>query len=79
MLAKIIKTGYKTLDLINYFTCGEDEVRAWAIKAGWMAPPSSRCNPRRFREGFIMPEIMKYEDFVKCGSEAECKVSGKYS
>jgi len=38
MLAKIIKTGYKTLDLINFFTCGEDEVRAWTIKDGWKAP-----------------------------------------
>ena len=24
MLPKIIKTGYTTLELINYFTCGED-------------------------------------------------------
>ena len=79
MLAKIKKTGYKTLDLINYFTCGADEVRAWTIKDGWMAPQAAGVIHGDFEKGFIMAEIMKYEDFVKCGSEAECKVTGKYS
>jgi len=53
MLAKIIKTGYKTLDLINYFTCGEDEVRAWTIKNGWMAPQAAGVIHGDFEKGFI--------------------------
>nr|VZI43137.1 unnamed protein product [Spirometra erinaceieuropaei] len=31
-LPKIIQTGYKTLQLIYFFTAGEDEVRAWTIQ-----------------------------------------------
>jgi ribosome-binding ATPase YchF (GTP1/OBG family) len=38
MINKIIKTGYQTLHLINFFTSGEDEVRAWTIREGAKAP-----------------------------------------
>jgi obg-like ATPase 1 len=31
-IPKVIKTGYQTLDLIHFFTCGADEVRAWTIR-----------------------------------------------
>ena len=37
-MSRIIKTGYKTLDLIYFFTAGEDEVRAWTIRQGTKAP-----------------------------------------
>lgn len=32
ILPRIIVTGYKTLQLIYYFTAGHDEVRAWTIR-----------------------------------------------
>jgi len=38
MMSRIIRTGYKTLDLIYFFTAGADEVRAWTIKEGLKAP-----------------------------------------
>jgi len=38
MISKIIKTGYKALELIYFFTAGEDEVRAWTIRDGSKAP-----------------------------------------
>lgn len=28
--------------------------------------------------GFIRAEVMKYDDFVKLGSEAACKLAGKF-
>ena len=28
--------------------------------------------------GFICAEIMSYDDFIECGSEAEAKKQGKY-
>lgn len=37
-LPRIIKAGYDALDLIYFFTAGEDEVRAWTIKKGFKAP-----------------------------------------
>ena len=35
---RIIKTGYKSLDLIYFFTAGADEVRAWTLRADSKAP-----------------------------------------
>ena len=35
-LPKVIKQGYKTLQMIN-FTAGQDEVRAWSIRDGTLA------------------------------------------
>lgn len=32
MVNKIIKQGFKLLDLIYYFTCGADEVKCWTIR-----------------------------------------------
>lgn len=31
-LDKIVKTGYKALQLEYFFTCGKDEVKAWTIQ-----------------------------------------------
>lgn len=30
-LDKIIKTGYTELNLMYFFTCGEDEVKSWTV------------------------------------------------
>ena len=32
ILPRIIKAGYKTLNLVHFFTVGPDEVRAWTIQ-----------------------------------------------
>lgn len=38
MMSRIIRTGYRTLDLIYFFTAGADEVRAWTIREGTKTP-----------------------------------------
>lgn len=40
-LGKITTAGYASLDLIRYFTCGPDEVRAWTIRRGTKAPQAA--------------------------------------
>lgn len=40
-LGKITQAGYASLDLIRYFTCGPDEVRAWTIRKGTKAPQAA--------------------------------------
>jgi len=76
-MPKIIKTGYKILDLIYFFTAGEDEVRCWTVRQGAKAPQAAGVIHTDFEKGFICAEVMKYEDFVEAGSEAECKAQGK--
>lgn len=77
VLNKIIKTGYKVLDLIYYFTAGEDEVRCWTVREGSKAPQAAGVIHTDFEKGFISADVMKYDDFVEAGSEAECKAKGK--
>lgn len=77
MLSKIIKTGYKALDLIYYFTAGEDEVRCWTIRDGTKAPQAAGVIHTDFEKGFICADVMRYEDFVEAGSETEVKARGK--
>lgn len=31
-----------------------------------------------FEKGFIAAEIMSYDDFIRCGTEAAVKAEGKY-
>lgn len=78
MIPKIINTGYETLNLIHFFTCGKDEVRCWTVKKNSKAPKAAGVIHTDFELGFICAEVMKYEDFVELGSEAEVKKEGKY-
>uniref|UniRef100_A0A8D2NGI0 Obg-like ATPase 1 n=1 Tax=Zonotrichia albicollis TaxID=44394 RepID=A0A8D2NGI0_ZONAL len=77
-LAKIIKAGYAALQLEYFFTAGPDEVRAWTIRKGTKAPQAAGKIHTDFEKGFIMAEVMKYEDFKGEGSEAAVKAAGKY-
>ena len=78
VLEKIITTGYKTLLLCYFFTAGEDEVKCWTIQIGTTAPKAAGRIHTDFEKGFIMAEVMKYEDFKENGSELAVKAAGKY-
>ncbi|XP_072381884.1 obg-like ATPase 1 [Diabrotica undecimpunctata] len=77
-LDKIIVQGYKTLQLEYFFTAGADEVKAWTIQKGTKAPQAAGRIHTDFEKGFIMAEVMKFQDFKEEGSEAACKAAGKY-
>lgn len=78
-LDKLIKSGYKLLNLITYFTAGVTEVRAWTITDGWKAPKAASVIHTDFEKGFIKAEVMKYADFEELKSEQACKEAGKLS
>ncbi|XP_066586905.1 adenylate kinase 9 [Prorops nasuta] len=77
-LDKIIVQGYKALQLQYFFTAGHDEVKAWTIQKGTKAPQAAGKIHTDFEKGFIMAEVMKYDDFKNEGSEAAVKAAGKY-
>ncbi len=45
-LPKIITTGFKAIQLIYFFTAGEDEVKCWQIRKGTKAPQARRTSMR---------------------------------
>lgn len=77
-LDKLIRSAYKLLHLITYFTAGVQEVRAWTIKDGWKAPQAAGVIHTDFEKGFIKAEVIAYEDYVKYGSEVAAKENGKW-
>ena len=74
---RVIRSSYKLLNLITYFTAGVKEVRAWTILRGTKAPGAAGVIHSDFEKGFIRAEVIKYDDFTKYGSEAAVKEAGK--
>lgn len=77
-LDKIILQGYKALHLQYFFTAGHDEVKAWTIQKGTKAPQAAGKIHTDFEKGFVMAEVMKFDDFKEEGSESAVKAAGKY-
>lgn len=75
-LHRLIKAGYKLLGLTNYFTVGEKETRSWTIPIGAKAPQAAGVIHSDFERGFIRAEVISYEDYIKCQSEAVAKEKG---
>jgi GTP-binding protein YchF len=78
-VSRLIRSAYALLNLATYFTAGVQEVRAWTITKGFTAPQAAGVIHTDFEKGFIRAEVIKYEDFVKLGTEAACKEAGKLS
>lgn len=76
-VARLITSTYRLLNLATYFTAGVQEVRAWTITKGMLAPQAAGVIHSDFEKGFIRAEVIKYADFTKFGSEAACRDNGK--
>ena len=75
-LNSVIREGYKLLDLITFFTAGEQEVRAWTVRKGTKAPQAAGKIHSDIERGFIRAEVIKYEDLIREGSMQACKEKG---
>jgi GTP-binding protein YchF len=76
-LARFIRTAYGLLDLISFFTVGEDEVRAWTIKRGAKARQAAGRIHSDLERGFIRAEVIPYTVFMEYGSEQAVKDAGR--
>ncbi|MGH7825272.1 MAG: redox-regulated ATPase YchF [Candidatus Binatia bacterium] len=74
---RFIRASYHLLNLISFFTTGEDEVRAWTITQGTVARKGAGRIHSDIERGFIRAEVIAYNEFVALGSEAKCKEAGK--
>lgn len=76
-VSRLIRAAYSLLNLETYFTAGIQEVKAWTFHKGTKAPQAAAIIHTDFEKGFIRAEVIKYEDYVKYGSEAACREAGK--
>ena len=77
-LNRVVRAGYKLLNLSTYFTAGVKEVRAWTIPVGATAPQAAGVIHSDFEKGFIRAEVIAYEDFIACKGEQGAKDAGKW-
>jgi GTP-binding protein YchF len=76
-LNRLIRAGYKLLDLVTYFTVGPKEARAWTITRGTKGPAAAGVIHTDFEKGFIRAETIAYDDYVALGGENGAKDAGK--
>ncbi len=76
-VTRLIKAAYRLLNLQTYLTAGVQEVRAWTFLEGYKAPQCAGVIHTDFEKGFIRAEVIKYDNFIKYGSETACKEAGK--
>ena len=67
----------KALGLISFLTVGEDEVRQWLVRRGSAAPVAAGVIHSDLQRGFIRAEVIKYDELMEHGAEAELKKLGK--
>lgn len=77
-LNRVVRAGYKLLNLATYFTAGVKEVRAWTIPVGASAPQAAGVIHSDFEKGFIRAEVIAYQDFIDYKGEQGAKDAGKW-
>lgn len=75
-LERLIKASYDLLDLITFFTANENELRAWAIPKGTLAPRAAGKVHSDMERGFIRAEVVRYEDLMSMGSLKRAREQG---
>jgi ribosome-binding ATPase len=72
-LNRLIRATYDLLGLIQFFTAGEPEVRAWTIRKGAPAVKAAGAIHSDIEKGFIRAEVVRWDDLVAAGSVAAAK------
>ncbi len=76
-LDRLIVAGYKLLNLITYFTSGEQETRAWTVTRGTLGPDAAGVIHTDFVKGYIKADVASVADFVELGGWPGVKDKGK--
>ncbi len=81
---RIIQGVFSLLSRIVFFTVGEDEVKAWVIPDGSVAPKAAAAIHRDFERGFIKAEVVNFDDMIQLKgnwgdirSHAKLRLEGK--
>ena len=75
-LPELTRKAYEVLDLISFFTTGEDETRAWTIRRGAKAPEAAGVIHTDFEKNFIRAEVISCQELLASGSWQLTKQKG---
>jgi ribosome-binding ATPase YchF (GTP1/OBG family) len=76
-VGSLIRAVYHLLGLRTYLTTGEQETRAWTIRAGDKAPAAAGVIHSDFERGFIAAETVHFDDLIRLGSFPKAREAGK--
>ena len=72
-LDRIVRATYALLGLVSFFTVGPDECRAWTVRKGATAQQAAGEIHSDLERGFIRAEVVRWDDLLRAGGEAEAK------
>ena len=75
-LDQVVGAAWRLLDLLTFFTTGEDETRAWEVRRGATAPEAAGRIHSDLERGFIRAEVIAYDDLVAAGGWDAAKAKG---
>ena len=75
-LDEVVQRLKEALDLVRFFTAGDKETRAWTLRRGQTALDAAGTIHTDIARGFIRCEVIRWNDFVECGSHAEVAKRG---
>jgi hypothetical protein len=75
-LGSVTTLAYGLAELISFFTAGDDECRAWTIRAGTNAQDAAGAIHSDLARGFIRAEVIRWDQLLEAGSEAAAKKKG---
>ncbi len=73
---RFVRDVYAGVGLRAFFTVGEDEVRAWTIRAGDTAVIAAGKVHTDLARGFVRAEVFPHEDLLEAGGMRELKAKG---
>jgi ribosome-binding ATPase YchF (GTP1/OBG family) len=76
-LNRVIRVSYDLLNLISFFTVGEDEVRAWTVHRGATAYEAAGAIHSDLQKGFIRAEVIVWDELLDLGGLSEARAKGK--
>ncbi|MDD5547453.1 MAG: YchF family ATPase [Candidatus Pacebacteria bacterium] len=75
-LGDLIRKSYAILNLISFFTTGEDETRAWTITRGEKAPQAAGTIHTDFEKKFVKAEVINWNKLLEAGGWSKAKQKG---
>jgi len=75
-LERLIRASYHLLGYISFLTVGEDECRAWSIRAGTPARGAAGAVHSDIEKGFIRAEVVPWDKLLEAGSLAVAREKG---
>ena len=75
-LSRLIRSSYRLLGLMSFFTAGEDECRAWTIPIHTRAVEAAGAIHSDLEKHFIRAETIRWDQLLEAGSEANARSRG---